>query len=83
MTRLPKWIAWAGGMSTAAFVVTFMVIPWPFDVLVVPALAVWSLVLSGLCAPRGWQRPGPVLALVGVTALVLGSVMTFLLSIAS
>jgi hypothetical protein len=83
VNRLPIGVVWAAGTSTAAFVVAFMVIPWPTDLLVVPALLVWSLLLSGLLAPAGWKQPRPVLALVGLCALVLGSVMTALVSLVS
>ena len=81
--RPPKGVVWVAGASGGVFVVAFMVIPWPSDLLVVPALLVWSLLLSGFCPPKRWKQPGPVVALLGFCALVLGGVLGGLLYMVS
>jgi hypothetical protein len=69
----PAWSVVAAGASAGIAVVVFLVIPWPLDLVVLPSLAGWALLLSGLSGPDGWQRPGRILLLVGISALVLGS----------
>jgi hypothetical protein len=81
--QLPKTVAWVAGASAAVSVIAFMVMPWPWGLLVIPALLVWSLPVSAFCAPMGRKRPGRVLALLGFCALVLGGVVGGLLHMIS
>ena len=69
---LPAWSVVAAGASAGIAVVAFLVIPWPGDLVVVPLLAAWALVLSALSGAHGWKRRGHLLLLVAASALVLG-----------
>jgi hypothetical protein len=73
--QYPTWSVLAAGVSAGIAVAGFVVTPWPVDLLVVPALAAWALVLSGLSRPDGWKRPGHLLVLTGITAFGLGGLM--------
>ena len=78
---LPAWSVVAAGASAGIAVVAFLVIPWPGDLVVVPLLAAWALVLSALSGPDGWKRPGRVLLLVGICALGLGGLAIAVLAV--
>ena len=64
----------AAGASAGIAVVAFLVVPWPADLVVLPLVAAWAMVLSALSGPDGWRRPGRVPLLVAASALGLGGV---------
>lgn len=80
ISRPSWWVAAAAGASAAIFVVAFMVLPWPSDLLAIPGLVAWSLVLSALHGSQAWKQSWQILALLSFCAVVLGGAMTFLLS---
>ena len=75
------WVIAAAGISSGVAVVSFMVLPWPTGLLVLPALAAWALLLSVVNRPTGWKQRAPVLVLVGVSAFVLGGLLLILLAL--
>jgi hypothetical protein len=69
---LPIWVSLLGGAGAGATVVGFLAVPWPTDLLVVPLLAVWVLVLTAVPRPpRGRAAAIRAMALVGLIAVAL------------
>jgi hypothetical protein len=81
--RRPGWVALAvaAGLSAGIAVAAFLTLVWPADLVVLPVLAAWALILSALSAPQGWKRPGPVLLLVAISAFGVGSLAVGVLAL--
>ncbi len=56
-------------MSAGVAIAAFLAIPWPMDLLVLPVLAGWAVILPRLAG----MRPVGFLLVVGLTAIAVGS----------